>query len=112
MAHLWFDSQRYWVRIPAGSAICHRDCAYTVLQTVLMPGVHSEVLGSNSDRGGCLSMVLCIYSAPNYSNACSVLRGTGFESRLGRMVVIGVLHIQCSKLFKGLKYASMHYREL
>ena len=33
----------------------------------------------------------------------SKLRGTGFESRPGRMFVIGVVHIQCSNLFKGLE---------
>ena len=37
MAHLiwlWHETQRYWVRIPAGSDICHWGYAYTVLQTV------------------------------------------------------------------------------
>ena len=32
---------RYQVRIPVGSDICHRGCAYTVLQTVQSPGVYS-----------------------------------------------------------------------
>ena len=27
------------VRIPDGSNVCHRGCAYTVLQTVQIPGV-------------------------------------------------------------------------
>ena len=31
------------VRIPAGSDICQRGCAYTVLQTVQRPGVYSAV---------------------------------------------------------------------
>ena len=31
----------YQVRIPVGQAICHRSCAYTVLQTVQMHGVYS-----------------------------------------------------------------------
>ena len=33
------------------------------------------------------------------------LRSTGFESRPDRMFVIRVVHIKCSKLFKGLVYA-------
>ena len=33
------------VRIPAGSDICHRGCAYVVLQTVQTSGVCSVVYG-------------------------------------------------------------------
>ena len=42
MAHLYrlgLATWRYQVRIPVGSNICHRGCAYTVLQTVQMNGV-------------------------------------------------------------------------
>ena len=35
-----------WVRIPAGSNVCHRGCAYTVLQTVQRPGVCIAVYGT------------------------------------------------------------------
>ena len=44
MAHsyrLRLVTWRYQVRIPIGPDICHRGCAYTVLQTVQMPGVYS-----------------------------------------------------------------------
>ena len=37
----------------------------------------------------------------------SKLRGAGHESRPGRMLVIGVLNIQCFKLFKGMECAVM-----
>ena len=37
----WGLSSMYEVRIPVGPDICHRDCAYAVLQTVQMPGVYS-----------------------------------------------------------------------
>ena len=33
----------YWVRILVGSNVCHRGCAYTVLQTVQRHGVRSDV---------------------------------------------------------------------
>ena len=49
MAHsvrLWLETQKYWVRIPAGSDICHRGCAYIVLQAVQRPGVLSVVYGT------------------------------------------------------------------
>ena len=36
----------YWARIPAGSNICHRGCAYTVLETVQRPGVYNAVYGT------------------------------------------------------------------
>ena len=44
MAHsyrLGLVTWRYQVRIPVGTDICHRGCAYTVLQTVQRPGVYS-----------------------------------------------------------------------
>ena len=34
---------RFWVRIP--SDVCHRGCAYTVLQTVQRHAVYSDVYG-------------------------------------------------------------------
>ena len=37
---------RYQVRIPVGPDIWHRGCAYTVLQTVQMPGVYSATYGT------------------------------------------------------------------
>ena len=37
---------RYQVRIPVGPDICHRGCAYTVLQTVQRPGVYSAAYGT------------------------------------------------------------------
>ena len=34
---LWLLTGRYWVRIPAWLNVCHRSCAYIVLQTVQRP---------------------------------------------------------------------------
>ena len=34
------------VQIPVGPDICHRGCAYTVLQTVEMHGVYSAAYGT------------------------------------------------------------------
>ena len=36
----------YQVRIPVGTDICHRGCAYTVLQTVQRHGVYSAANGT------------------------------------------------------------------
>ena len=41
----------------------------------------------------------------NFQIQIQKLRDTGFESRQGRIVVIGVVHLQCSKLFNGLECA-------
>ena len=41
MAHsfqLRLETQRYWVRIPTGSNVCHRGCACTVFQTAQWHG--------------------------------------------------------------------------
>ena len=43
---LWLETQKYRVRIPAGSDICHRGCAYTVHTNVQMPEVYSVVYGT------------------------------------------------------------------
>ena len=37
---------RYQVRITVGADICHRGCAYTVLQTVQRNGVYSAAYGT------------------------------------------------------------------
>ena len=36
----------YQVRIPGGTDICHRGCAYTVLQTVQRYGVYNDAYGT------------------------------------------------------------------
>ena len=36
----------YHVRIPVGTDICHRGCAYTVLQIVQRNGVYSAAYGT------------------------------------------------------------------
>ena len=49
MAHsyrLGHVTLRYQVRIPVGTDICHRGCAYTVLQTVKRHGVYSAPYGT------------------------------------------------------------------
>ena len=49
MAHsyrLWLVTWRYQVRIPIGPDICHRGCAYTVLQTIQRPAVYSAAVGN------------------------------------------------------------------
>ena len=43
---LLHEIQKHWVRIPVESDVCHRGCAYTVLQTVKMDGVYSAVNGN------------------------------------------------------------------
>ena len=49
MAHsirLCLETQSYWVRIVVESDVCHRGCAFTVLQTVQRPGVCIDVYGT------------------------------------------------------------------
>ena len=36
----------YQARIPGGTDICHRGCAYTVIQTVQRQGVYSAAYGT------------------------------------------------------------------
>ena len=49
MAHsyrLGLVTWRYQVRIPVGPDICHRGCAYTVLQTVQRNEIYSAAYGT------------------------------------------------------------------
>ena len=49
MAHLYQLGPLTWeyqVRIPVGTDICHRGCAYTVLKTDQMHGVYSAAYGA------------------------------------------------------------------
>ena len=49
MAHsyqLGLVTWKYQVRIPVERNICHRGCAYTVLQTVQRHGVYSAAYGT------------------------------------------------------------------
>ena len=49
MAHsirLWLETRRYCVRFLGGMDVCHRVCAYTVLQNVQIHGVYSVVYDS------------------------------------------------------------------
>ena len=49
MAHsyrLGLVAWRYQIQIPVGPDICHRGCAYSVLQTVQRPGVYSAAYGT------------------------------------------------------------------
>ena len=62
-------------------------------------------------------MLVCTRSVPiNRSGCGSKLKCTGFESWPDQMFLIGVGHIQCSKLFKGLEcnvvsvYGTLHYK--
>ena len=41
LVRLW-----YWVRMPAGSDVCHRGCAYRVFNTVQRPGECSAGYGT------------------------------------------------------------------
>ena len=43
---LGFIIWRYQVQIPVGPDLCHRGCAYTVLQTVQRPEVYSSAYGN------------------------------------------------------------------
>ena len=41
---LWLETQRYWVRLPVGSDVCHRGCAHTVFQTVQRPELKTTIV--------------------------------------------------------------------
>ena len=57
---------RYQVRIPIGPDICHRGCAYTVLQTVQMPVVYCEGNGTMHYREPLKSLGIRLRHSPGF----------------------------------------------
>ena len=69
MAHsyrLGLVTWRYQVRIPVGPDICHRGCAYTVLQTVQRPGVYSAAYGTVHYREPLKSLEIRVGHSPGF----------------------------------------------
>ena len=56
---------RYQVRIPVGSDICHRGCAYIVLQTVQRPGVYSAAYGTVHYKEPLKSLEIMVGHSPD-----------------------------------------------
>ena len=88
---LWLKTQRYLVRIPAGSDVCHRGCAYTVLQTVQRLGVYSAVYDTTYNKEP-LKSSRYNYFALNFTNVRNfyplevVNRGSETQLQVGRNV--------------------------
>ena len=69
MAHryrLGLVTCRYQVRIPVGTDICHRCCAYTMLQTVQRPGVYSAAYGTVHYREPAKSFKIRVGQSPDF----------------------------------------------
>ena len=56
----------YQVRIPVGKDICHRGCAYTVLQTVQKHGVYSVAYGTVHYKEPLKSFEIKVGHSPNF----------------------------------------------
>ena len=56
----------YQVRIPVGPDICHRGCAYTVLQTVQRPGVYSAAYGTVHNEEPLKSFEIRVGHSPGF----------------------------------------------
>ena len=57
---------RYQVRIPVGPDICHRGCAYSVLQTVQRPGVCSAAYGTVHYKEPLMSFEIRVGHSPSF----------------------------------------------
>ena len=69
MAHsyrLGIVTWSYQVRIPIRSDICHRGCAYTVLQTVQRPRVYSAAYDTVHYKGTLESFELKVGHSPGF----------------------------------------------
>ena len=56
----------YQARIPVGTDICHRGCAYTVLQTVQRHGVCSAAYGTVHYKEPLKSFEIRVGSSPGF----------------------------------------------
>ena len=69
MAHsyrLGLVTWRYHVRIPVGSDICHRGCAYTLLRTVQMNEVYSDIYGDVNYKENLKSIEIRVGHSPSF----------------------------------------------
>ena len=57
---------RYQARIPVGPDICHRGCAYTVLQTVQRPGAYSAAYGTVHYKEPLMSFEIRLGHSPGF----------------------------------------------
>ena len=95
MAHsyrLGLVTQGYQVRIPVGTDICHRGCAYTVYQTVQRHGVYCATYGTVH------------YKEPLKSFEIRVGHSTGF-----RLPSVAILPWLCRKRRKAIFIWSVHH---
>ena len=78
-------------RIPAGPSVCHPGCAYTVLQTIQMPGTRSvnETLDFPSPLGK-----IQYYGEPPH---LSLSRGKAASTHFKQLQVSGIPIIQSSR---------------
>ena len=68
-AHLYrlgLVTWRYQVRIPIAPDICHRGCAYAVLQTVQRPGVYSAAYRTVHYKEPLKSFELRVWHSPGF----------------------------------------------
>ena len=61
LVNLW-----YQVRIPDGTDICHRGCAYTVLQTVQRHRVYNAAYGTVHYKEPLLSFEIRVGHSPGF----------------------------------------------
>ena len=69
MAHLYRPKLVTWgykVRIPVGTDICHRGCAYTALQIVQRHGVYSSAYGNVHYREPLKSFKIRVGHSPGF----------------------------------------------
>ena len=59
-------TRRCQVRIPVKPDICHRGCAYTVLQTVQMNGVYSAAYGTLNHKEPLKSFKIIVGNRPGF----------------------------------------------
>ena len=76
------------VRIPVGTDICHRGCAYTVLRTVQWPGVYSAAYGTVHYKEPLNSFKIIVGHSPGFDlHDVAVLRRKSiFNRRAGGLV--------------------------
>ena len=97
----------YQVRIPVGPDICHRGCAYTVLQTVQRHGVYSAAYGTVHYKEPSKSFEIIVGHSPALgfllSRYCHDCAGSDVKQYSYIFTVWGILTTKVDPLAVGVK---------
>ena len=102
-------TRRCQVRIPVKPDICHRGCAYIVLQTVQMNGVYSAAYGTLNHKEPLKSFKIIVGNRPGFELPSVAILPWLCRKRRKALFTHSILQIQqTNTLFVFIRWISCH----